>query len=184
MPIPLGVLAVAGVGGEAAAYELINTQVLSSTATDIYFDPIPQTYRHLQIRMLVRNSQNFTTAIRVRPNYDSANNYYTHRLGGNGTTVASTSADNTGRLDALIVSNTATANVFGASILDLVDYTNASKFKTFKSFQGYADVAQAGTQIGLHSIQWRSTSAVTAIQLNCWDGAFAIGSRFSLYGIR
>ena len=185
MPIPLGVLAVAGAGAAGGgSFDLLETVLISSNTTDVTFSSIPQTYSHLQVRMTVRNSNAFYTAIRVRPNSDSGFNYYTHRLNANSSSVVSNGASDTGRLDELIITSTATASVFGSGVLDLLDYKNTNKFKTFRSFHGYADPLSAGAHIQLCSIQYRSTSAITSLTLNCWDGNFVSGSRFSLYGIK
>jgi hypothetical protein len=182
--ILLGVLNSQETAVAAGAYDLLETVLISSNTTDVTFSSIPQTYSHLQVRMTVRNSSSFNTAIRVRPNSDSALNYYTHRLRGYGSGILSNAAADTGRLDQLIITSTATASVFGSGVLDLLDYKNTNKYKTFRSLHGYADPLSAGASIQLCSIQYRDTSAITSLTLNCWDGNFVSGSRFSLYGIK
>lgn len=180
--ILLGILnSQAAAAGGGSDYELIETTVLTSSATDVYFSSIPQTYKHLQVRMTVRTTFSGTTAIRVRPNSDSGFNYYTHRLRGYGSGVNSSNASDTGRIDDILVNSGNASNIFGAGILDLLDYANSNKYKTFRSLHGqYSN----STVVSLSSIQWRNTSAVTDLQLNGWDGSFATGSRFSLYGIK
>jgi hypothetical protein len=184
--ILLGILnsqAVAAGGG--SDFELISTSLISSNTTDVYFESIPQTYKHLQVRMTVRNSATFSTAIRVRPNYDSGvGNYTTHRLRGYGSGQLSNFTDDTGRLDHTVLASNNTANIYGVCILDILDYTNSNKYKTMRAVHGYCDQASGGNNIVQTSMLWMNTSAMTDLQLNCWDGSFVSGSRFSLYGIK
>ena len=63
MPIPLGVLAVAGAGAAPSgpgAYELIETTLLSSAQKQITFSNLntySTTYEHLQIRASIRSNR-------------------------------------------------------------------------------------------------------------------------------
>lgn len=182
MPFGLGFFATTGAGAAANSFELIETAVLSTNATDVYFDTVPSTYRHLQIRISTRNSTTFSTALRLRPNYDSNFNYWTHRLGSGGSSVNATNVDNTGRIDNLIQTSSAPTGSFGVAVIDILDASSTTKFKTIRALHGYTD--PSANAIQMTSIQWRSTSAINSFWLNCWDGSFLSGSRFSLYGIK
>jgi hypothetical protein len=81
-PIPLGILAVAG-SAPASAYELIQTQVIGGETVSVTLSSIPQTYKHLQIRGVVRlGGFNTSAGFNMRLNNDSTSNYYWHRLRG------------------------------------------------------------------------------------------------------
>jgi hypothetical protein len=76
------------------------------------------------------------------------------------------------------------ANMFSASIVDILDYANTSKYKTIRVLAG-ADVNnQTGTTFGLSSGSWRSTSAVTSITIGTSGFNFAQYTQFALYGIK
>jgi hypothetical protein len=186
MPIPLGVLAVAGAGGGAAgAYDLLETQVLSSSAASVTFTGLGSysDYQHLQIRAVGRStSGDAQQQWRVILNSDSGSNYAYHRLFGNGSSVLSQgfSSQSSARIGYLPTSN-ATANAFGALVVDVLDYANTSKNTTLRSLSG----ADTFSIISMQSVLWNNTAAVTSITLQD-SGAnnLATGSRFSLYGIK
>ena len=74
MLIPIGFF---GAGAAAGAYELIETQVLGSDVYSITFSSVPQTYKHLQIRLTARCTASGSTGdwLSIRFNGDSSGNY-------------------------------------------------------------------------------------------------------------
>ena len=182
MPIPLGVLAVAGAGaaGGGAAFELIESVILGTDAT-VTFSNIPQDYKHLQIRMAARGSYGVEDDY-ARMTFNTGGSYAGHELIGNGSTVTSVERVG-GDYIAWIGGNTMPANVFGAAIVDILDYSNTNKNTTARSLGGV--FGNTFKTIRLISFAWFSTAAVTQIQLkNAANGNFKAGSRFSLYGIK
>ena len=189
MPIPLGILAVAGAGAAGAgAYDLLETTVLSSNATTVTFTGLGSysEYKHLQLRIVVRGTtigiaDNDTLLIRL--NSDTGNNYLYHQLSGNGSSVSSS-----GELDFpffvlqdLVPTGDTTANNFGVACVDILDFSNANKFTTIRSLHGAVNSSE--TDIMLQSGLWRNTASITSITLLYLSTA-VIGSRFSLYGIK
>ena len=82
------------------------------------------------------------------------------------------------------ISGSTDSSTFTPSIVDIVDYGSASKYKTVRSFDG-ADMNGSGTEINLTSGLWLSTSAITSITLTTTGGyAFRAGTTFALYGIK
>jgi hypothetical protein len=75
-----------------------------------------------------------------------------------------------------------TANVFGAGVLDLLDYASTSKFKTVRALNG-RDVNGSGF-IFFESGLYQSTTAVSQIAITCSAGNFAEYSSFALYGCK
>lgn len=196
MPIPLGVLAVAGAGaaGAAGAYELLESQILSGTAASITFSNLNSTYgstyEHLQIRYVARISQADTVSLfSMRLNADTGSNYARHSLiasyvGGvfalrSTATTSQTSIPEIG----VTSGNNSTANAFGAGIIDLLDCFSSSKNTTVRGFSG--QLHSGDERITVNSGLWNNTAALTTIQLfPTYSGNFVANSRISLYGLR
>jgi hypothetical protein len=168
------------------AYDSIATTTLGSAQTTITFSSIPSTYTHLQIRGIARATGSFTNADGlIRFNSDTGANYAHHALYGDGANVTTTAGTSTtsGRFarNAQIANNN-TASCFSAFVVDILDYANASKYKTVRTLVGY-DANGSGIS-ELESSLWQSTSAVTQIDLTTDGGNFAQYSSFALYGIK
>lgn len=189
MPIPLGVLAVAGAGaaGGAAAYELIQTTVLTTTASSVTFSNIPQDYKHLQIRAVAKSNESDFTRLQIRANGVSSGVYTSHNLRGNGSTVTTntTTISATSMLDMFWFPGTffEGENQFGAAVMDILDYANTSKNTTFRSLHGYRPSSYT-SYIFLSSGLYNQTTAVSSLELSCQANSMVSGSRFSLYGIK
>jgi len=191
MPIPLGVLAVAGAGGGGALstdFDLLETTVLTTTTASVTFSNLDNysAYKHLQIRAVARGTRTGTglNSFYVRFNSDTGTNYAYHRLEGNGSAVASaasTSADRI-QLQDLLPQLTSTANAFGAFVLDVLDFSSSSKNTTTRCLHGGHVTDEKA--VHLTSGVWLNTNAVTSITLLEQSGNLDTGSRFSLYGIK
>ncbi len=172
-----------------SSYESIaTTTVGSGGSATVTFSSIPATYTHLQIRGISKNTENASNSAydTIIFNSDSGNNYSVHTLRGSGAAV--TSDAYTTRANMLYFgtprSAAGVANMFSASIVDILDYANTSKYKTIRVLAG-ADVNnQTGTTFGLSSGSWRSTSAVTSITIGTSGFNFAQYTQFALYGIK
>lgn len=191
MPIPLGVLAVAGAGAAPVpagnAYELLQTITVGSGGqASITFSNINTytDYRHLQIRGVARGARvDNDDAIYMRVNGSNTNNYRWHVLRGTGSTPTSeTGTDNAGRTSLIIPAANATANTFGAFIIDILDHQSTNKYKVFRSLSGSTSTTN---RIELVSTVWfNATDALTSILLGGNSANLAQYSRFSLYGLR
>jgi hypothetical protein len=180
MLIPFGILSAAGAGvGVAGDYELIETSILTSSASSVTFSNLgtySSTYKHLQIRQVARATTNTTS--RIRLNGDTGTNYARHVLLGNGSTVGSFAATSASAMGGITVVNT--ANVFSGGITDILDAYSTTKNTTIRQLSGVAT-----TEINLFSGVYLNTASISSITI-LLDGAgsFEVGSRFSLYGIR
>ena len=190
MPIPLGVLAVAGAGGAAGggnSFDLLETQILTTNSSSITFSSLGtfSDYRHLQIRAVAKSSSvnDSNNTFSLRFNGDSGNNYWRHQLNGNGSSVLSGSsasaANNMEFLDAIVGNNV--ANKFSPIILDILDFNSSVKNKTVRAFSGHDG---GENDVSLHSGLWSSTNSITSIELYCPGQTLQTGSRYSLYGIK
>ena len=171
------------------SYESIAKVNGDGSSTTITFSSIPSTYKHLQIRSMasdVYSGVQGSASITVQYNGDTGSNYTRHHLYGNGTTAYAEGAGNlsSGAILAGMTYGTAT-NVYGTSIVDIIDYASTTKYKTTRNFSGADRNASDSTYyIALSSFLWMSTSAITSITLTSGNAAFTTSSSFALYGIK
>lgn len=149
----------------------------------VVFSNIPQNYKHLQIRIMSK-SISTNDALDMQFNSDTGNNYSYHDLFGDGSsTGASVSAPRATMPIAGLGPPSTNTNMFGAAIVDILDYADTNKYKTVRSLSG-VDLNGSGVVV-LTSNNWRSTSAVSTISLFLRTVAgFGQYSSFALYGIR
>jgi hypothetical protein len=187
MLIPFGILSAAGIGSD---YELISTTILGGDAASVTFSNLGDysaTYKHLQVRYTGRSNQAQTYAgLRLTFNGDTAANYGSHILFGNGAGVSSASYSSTNNIlldQHEITGASVTANIFGSGIYDILDSYSTTKNKTVRFFGGRGSIPQADSKIDLGSGLWRNTASITSITFTP-NGDLITGSRFSLYGIK
>lgn len=172
-------------------FESIQTVVVPSAgATSVVFNNIPQNYAHLQIRGIGRTTESDigTNYLYCRFNNNNQSLYSFHNLTGNGANVsAGSEINNTLFFAGLLPRGNMTANVYGTTVIDILDYTNTNKNKTVRTLTGVDYNGTVGGQPGymiFYSGLWRSTSAITSIQLIPEVINFSPNSHFALYGIR
>jgi hypothetical protein len=192
MPI-LGIMA-----SSRPAFELVGSYdslatvtVPSGGAASISFAGIPSGYKHLQLRMISRNTaagvagtlDNWLTF-----NSDSGSNYASHGLQGNGTAATAFGAATQTRVR---MSNqspgaSSTANTFGAAVIDILDYTSTNKNKTVRVLYGANDNT-TNTEYRaflLSGLYFATPAAITTITIVPETANFAEYSSFALYGVR
>jgi len=174
-------------------YQIATTTLANSTTSAITFSSIPQDYTHLQIRYIAKGTSTnggYPTGLYVTFNSDTSANYSNHNLRGDGASAASgySGGSSTSADSIIIVPGKATSNenvTFGVGVVDILDYANTNKFKTFRGLNG-GDFNGSGS-VYFSSSNWRSTSAITSITLTCdatYLTNFLINSNFSLYGVK
>ena len=166
-------------------YESIATVTVGSGgSSEINFTSIPSTYTHLQIRLIGRITDS-ATEIRVKFNDDTNTaNYFWHELYGTGSSVGASSQTSGGTpLRTMYWGGLpATANIFGAGVMDILDYASTNKNKVLRMLSGY-DTNGAG-YLHLDSGLWMSLNAITKITLYPPSTTLAQYSQFALYGIK
>jgi len=189
MPLP-GIYAsqISGhLAGPQGAYDALASVTLSASATSVVFAGIPSGYKHLQLRYMASSaSGSANDQIILRFNGDSSSaNYTTHQLQGNGSAASAYGYGTGGYAGAYLdkALNGTGANIFGAGVVDLLDYANINKYKTMRSLQGYD--ANGSGYITLQSALWLNTTAITSITavLNS-SSNFNTYSSFALYGVK
>lgn len=168
----------------SASLALISEQTPSGTGT-VTFSSIPGTYRHLRIDFTARGTQTATsTVVNLQFNSDSGSNYDGER--GLFTTTA-TLAEQLGATSVnaiLVPAATATSNYAASGVIDLPYYADTTFYKVFLARMHYL-LAQTTTNVQTRFFNgiWRSTSAITQIDLILNSGNYVSGSKFSLYGV-
>jgi hypothetical protein len=185
MPI-LGIIASQNYPRITNSYESIATITVGSGGqATAEFTSIPSTYKHLQLRAIARtNFAAASIAFHLQFNSVTGTNYSSHELTGNGTSAAATASTSTSfPVLGDITGSSATANIFGAVVLDILDYTSTSKNKTVRSLSG--NDRNGSGKLGLYSGLWFSTpAAISSIQIIPGAGDFIQHTQFALYGIR
>lgn len=181
--LPIGSDAPAGAGGN---FEAISTVTVTSTfgAANIEFVDIPQGYAHLQIRIVARHmGPGYSTVLNLRFNGNNGT-YASHALTGDGTKTNAVAFVNENKINVgEFPGFDEIENVFGVSVIDVLDYASTSKNTTIRAISG-KDKNGAVGYVRLDSGMWDNTSAVTSISLPVaggqkWDKF----STFALYGI-
>ena len=158
-----------------STYEPISTQTLGSASASVTLSSIPGTYTDLFLAINFGATSGMDLYLRF--NGDSATNYSTTRLAGNGTSATSTRTTSDTGIQPRTPGNQA-STVTTIWNINVMNYANSTTYKTALSRYGYAS-AFTETDVGL----WRSTSAITSITLVAVSNTFTAGSTFTLYGI-
>lgn len=164
-------------------YEPISTTTLTGTASSIVFDSISSSYTDLKI-VVTPISSVVSNYIQVRFNSDANSNYAFVEIYGNGTSAAtySTSSTTFVALDFYTTFGTSfnSAPVF---TMDIMGYGNTNVNKTtIGRGNATADPNYPGTEL-IYGM-WKSTSAITRIDLLAAASTFASGTVATLYGIK
>ena len=154
--------------------------VPSGGLSSVTISGIPQTFTHLQIRYLVKNSSD-SYQMAMQFNGVTSSDYFWHILNGNG---SSATANGYSSFSYIGLPRTAptTANVFYVGVVDILDYTSVVKNKTVKGLGG-GDNNSAG-HVDLTSGAWNNSStAISSIKLNATTGNLAEYTNISIYGV-
>jgi hypothetical protein len=167
------------------AYEHIATTTLGASASVVEFaglDTYSADYKHLQIRFSAKNTGS-PTDVRITFNDVTTTSYARHMLRGEGTSLSSSNATSQAHITLdNAMKNSQSTGSFGAAIVDIIDAFSTSKNTTIKSLHGQSD--DNGSAIALVSGLFNNTALINKISLRPSSSSFAIGSRFSVYGIR
>jgi len=164
-----------------STYTPIASQTLGSAAASVTFSSIPQGYTDL---VLVAQAKSTTSGsaynnYRIQFNGDTTSLYSDTFLSGNGTSATSTRDSNQTVIYAGILPQTsASAEV---SIFHFMNYSNTTTNKTVLS---RGNMGGTGGEVNATVGLWRSTAAITRIDLFMSGANIASGATFSLYGIQ
>jgi hypothetical protein len=163
-------------------YEAIATQTLGSAAASVTFSSIPSTYTDLVIVIASLNNTAANTSFQFQVgngSVDTGANYSLTELFGTGSAASSDRASN----DTAAYLNGpgigTSTNIPNLYILNLMNYSNTTTYKTFLGRGGNAEKNVVAT-VNL----WRSTAAINTVKIFQSSNNMATGSTFSLYGIK
>lgn len=165
--------------GAAPTYVKLASNTLSGAAASITFSNVPQSYTDLIL--VVDYSLNVSnSSLFVRLNGDTGSNYSYTRMSGTGS--AASSGRGTSSDQARITADTTAQSASTRQIvtINLMNYNNSTTYKTFLSRYNSTGGVEAFVDL------WRSTAAVTSVQIKGYDGTAIIesGATFTLYGIK
>ncbi len=148
------------------------------------FTSIPNTYKHLQIRGIARETANATqNGWRMQFNADTGSIYGTGQSYYNGSAPTDEFMNTTGMLLGEWPGAQRTSGVFFNFVIDINNYSDSSMYKTYFSYGFYQSFGQGGFSNSAGGI-WRNTSALSSIKLfNGSGNNLAQYTRISLYGI-
>lgn len=167
-------------------YESISTTTVSTEAVDtVTFSNIPTFYTHLQVRILARSTRpyggNAVDGLNILANGTAFTKSH-HMLGDGGSISAG--------IDYPIIffpdDGAGIAGNYGGAIIDILDYSNLNKNKTFRGLAGFDNnTSSAPGSITLNSGFFGTTSAITSLTFTFqYGGIIKQHSQFALYGIR
>ena len=166
-----------------ATYEKIATTTLGSAAASTTFSSISGSYTDLVLIINNYFSSTSTPYISLQFNSDTTSNYSSTHLEGNGSTASSNrfTSDTLMYFGYNVASSTTPSN--GMAVINIMNYTNTTTFKTVLGRVGIINGTLPGTSatVGL----WRKTpEAITSILIKMNAGNLNSGCVFTLYGIK
>jgi len=160
-----------------STYTPIATNTLASNTGTVTFSSIPSTYTDVVLVMNIKGTVDSIPYIRL--NSDTGTNYSYTNIEGNGTSATSGRSSSQSFMFITNSSQYTSNNFSFNNISHFMNYSNTSVNKTVLS---RTNAAASATEI--YAGLWRSTSAIDTISISAYDGSLAIGSTFTIYGIK
>ena len=155
-------------------YEPIATTTLGSAAASYTFSSIPSTYTDLVLIASIKYALSGEFS-KLTFNGDTASNYSSTYIIGNGSAASSGRSSSAAYIGVSYDANTETFT----DIFNVQNYANSTTFKTVLNRHSVAGT-RAEALVGL----WRKTpEAINSLTMTS-SGNYAIGTTFTLYGIK
>jgi hypothetical protein len=163
----------------AATYELIASTTLPTATNSYTFSSIPSTFNDL---VLVCNWKGNSVAanLYLRLNGDTGANYPFVAMGSYGSTSTTYGYVGTGSTWVSTITTTGSSanDIWCGTTIDLNEYSNTSVWKNVLSKNSSSNEVTYGCT------NWTSTAAINSIQVFSNGPDYAVGSMFTLYGIK
>ena len=187
MALSMGLLGASVPAAPVGDFELIEERVLSTVESSVIFSSLSAyaaNYKHLQIRVVARSTRS-TASSDIGVQFNGATtDYFWHEIQGNGSSGAvegGGGGSQTGMRLGQTTAATSSSTSFAPTVIDLLDPFSTSKNKTFRGMTGVVE----GPRVRFTSGSRADTTVINEVKLYDYlSFNFAIGSRFSLYGIR
>ena len=178
----LGILNSQAAGGAVVSdFDLVETQVLSTTSTSVTFTGLDSLtdYKHLHVRVSARAGVQRDLLIRYNGNASAS--YTEHRITASGAAMGHffTSGLTESEVYAAVSDDT-NAGEFGSLLMDFPYFASTSRYQTHRGFGGAP--RDQGVPV-LTTGGWMANAAITSIEFFCAT-AMVAGTRFSLYGMK
>jgi hypothetical protein len=163
----------------ASTYEPIATQTLTSTQASVTFNSFSG-YTDLRLVMTGKTSDS-SGYFQIFPNNDTSGTPYSRTLMyGNGTSALSNRAqDQSYGFQMNCATSAQDVNSYPMTV-DFMNYANTTTNKTALVRSGSTSVGLVEAWVWLY----RSTSAITSLVIKANTTTWAVGSTFTLYGIK
>lgn len=169
-------------------FDSISSYLATGTVSDITLGSIPNTYRHLQVRINGFSNSFGSVFMEINGDTATANYQSTGIWGQHNVSNAQTAGILRGR--PAIIAGVGSFQ-FGTTypyvaIIDLLDYKNTNKAKTVRSFHGAStNSTHYNDGVGLTGGVWSGTAAINSLRFYLDGGnSYTAGTRISLYGIK
>lgn len=170
------------VGGRSPIWH----QELGAAASSFDAQSLPATYRELEIVAVIRSDAAVSSAEgTLRFNNDSAGNYDAQRVSGSGATAAAAETlAGSGAGAILYPGASAAANLAGRVRIVIPEYADTTFEKAALVESGHKQGTATGNLTKRSGVlAWRSTAAITRVQLLPAAGNWVAGSRMTIYAI-
>jgi len=162
----------------ASTYEKIATNTLGTAASSVTFSSISGAYTDLVLILNLKAVSGSSAYPKIVFNSDTAANYSVTFITGDGSTATSGRvANSVGYITGYTVESSTEFNFNG--IYSIQNYSNTT---TYKTTIGRCNNAAGHTEAIVNV--WRNTAAINAVSIINNGVNFAIGSTFTLYGIK
>lgn len=172
----------------AGDYFYIGLHTVSGSSTSSVTINVPNTYRHLEMRVMGRNSRPNTNGPNwCNPNNDTtAANYITQYLYSYGTSNLTGAAYSTseGGLSLNSAGNNSGSNIYGAATAVIFDYNDTDKWKTFVQTGALSNNNSGDEVSGPTAGMWKSTAAITSLVFYPFVSPFIEGTTIAVYGLK
>jgi hypothetical protein len=158
-----------------STYDKIEAQTLGSAQASVSFTSIPATYTDLVLIVAGIATANSTSSLSLQFNGDTGNNYSGTRLSGNGSAASSDRYTSSGVMGGGLITSSVRFN----NIINIFNYSNTTTHKTVL-FRANVSDSLVRTSVN----KWANTAAINRVDVLATATTFAIGSTFTLYGIK
>jgi hypothetical protein len=165
----------------AVTYTPIATTTVTTATASYTFSSIPSTYTDLILVSNARSTRSATDdSLYMRVNSDTATNYSVTTMKGNGSSAQSdrSTSISSAYVALNINASSTTSSTFTPVLINLMNYSSTSTYKTFLSRESYT------AEVAVIASLWRSTAAISTIQVFCAIGNIEVGTTFTLYGVK
>lgn len=163
-------------------YDKIATQTVTTATSTITFNSITSAYTDLIVVTHGTATSN-GLSVRLQFNGDTTTNYSRTTLSGYSSAAGSTRFTNASSIGSNWQVGGGTDGP-SPVIFQILNYTNTTTFKTVLlrgNFYPYGGNSEVTAEVGL----WRKTpEAINSITVTSSPGNFAVGSTFTIYGIK